>query len=162
MSEINTAMTGTLFAWQAPSHFATERGPKWIAAMSLFLVSVIALCVWQGAYVVALPFALVGVMYALTYHHDVEVHEYAITTEGICENGKLAHYDEIKHFSIHYDPEIHHKVLDIVFEKRWKPNLHIQLHDADPQTVRTYLSVYLDEVEYRVSSVEYITRVCKL
>ncbi|MBU0613731.1 hypothetical protein KJ766_00385 [Patescibacteria group bacterium] len=128
-------------AWEFPKH---ERGTLWYVIVGSIGVSLIVYAVISANYLFAIIILMIAVILIITGLRKPEIVQVYLTNLGVVFGEEFYPYQEIKDFSIAYNPpEV--KLLYIDFHKVWRPLVSIPLEDADPNEVREVLLPYAFE-----------------
>jgi len=164
-------------AWQVPEYDKKERDRNWYIIATGFLFVCLFFCFfeishWKIAllgvnsnFIFALILILSAIITLINDGQEPNVVDFKIGPEGINIGKRFYDYDELRHFSIIYKPNIEIKHLYLEFKNSLiHPRLSINLYDQDPITVRNYLLRYLDEDLERLNppASEQLTKLLKL
>ena len=164
-------------SWQVPEYEPKERNRRWYTLAVIFLLIALFFCFFEihawkpvflglnSNFIFALILILSSIVMIINDGQDPRIVDFKIGPEGINIGKKFYDYDELKHFSIIYKPNMEVKHLYIEFKNSLiNPRLSIHLYDQDPITVRNYLLRYLDEDLERLGPPvsEQLTKLLKL
>lgn len=164
-------------AWQVPEYDKKERSKRWYIAAIGVLIVFLFFCffeisswkiVFLGAnsnFIFALILILFTVIMIINDGNEPHMVDFKIGPEGINIGKRFYDYDDLKHFSILYKPNIEIKHLYLEFKNGLiHPRLSIHLDEQDPISVRNYLLRYLDEDLERTNppASEQLTKLLKL
>ncbi|MCR4314031.1 MAG: hypothetical protein NUV84_02170 [Candidatus Uhrbacteria bacterium] len=133
-----------LLSWEAWEFPPVERSQRWYIIASLLGVGLLLYAVFTANFVfglIVLMFAVITIMKDLKKPARVPVF---VTTAGIALGNEFYPYQDIRDFSISFDPPTV-KSLYITFHGRTQPMLSIDLDDMNPNEVRRTLLPYVYE-----------------
>ncbi len=151
-----------LLTWSAPDLIEHSRGWGYFTGFGLFFIAITAYFVYARdwfavAIVVILPFLIL--FYQLK--RKPEIRSYTITELGIYEDDLFYPYNEIYSFwlNINHIPN----TLNIIFSKKYLPQLSIQIKDLELVKIRDVLTKYIPEESSKTESlVDKIARFLKI
>lgn len=164
-------------SWQVPEYESKERDRIWYILAVLFLAVTLFFCffeinhwkiVFLGAnsnFIFALILILSAIIMIINDGQEAALVDFKIGPDGINIGRKFYDYDQLKHFSVIYKPELGIQHLYIEFKNSLiHPRLSLHLYEQDPITVRNYLLRYLDEDLERLGPPisEQLTKLLKL
>lgn len=164
-------------SWQVPEYESKERDRRWYIIAITFLLVTLFFCFFEisnwkvlflgvnSNFIFALILILSSIITIINDGQEAALVEFKIGPEGINIGKKFYDYDELRHFSIIYKPNIEVKHLYIEFKNSFiHPRLSVHLDQQDPITVRNYLLRYLDEDLERLGPPvsEQLTKLLKL
>ncbi len=164
-------------SWQVPEYDKHERGKKWYIIATIVLIVFLFFCFFEinswkivflgtnSNFIFALILIISAIITIINDGQKPNMVDFKIGPEGVNIGKKFYDYDELKHFSVIYKPNMDIKHLYLEFKNSLtRPRLSIHLMDQDPITVRNYLLRYLDEDLERVvpPSSEQLTKLLKL
>lgn len=164
-------------SWEVPEYDKKERDRKWYIIAVIFMFISLFFCffdiqswkiVFLGVnsnFMFALILILSAMIMIINDGQEPAMVTFKLGPEGINIGRKFHDYDELRHFSIIFKPEMGVKNLYIEFKNSFlNPRLSIPLLDNDPITVRNYLKRYLDEDLERLGPPlsEQLTKILKL
>ncbi|MFA6130948.1 MAG: hypothetical protein WC730_01650 [Patescibacteria group bacterium] len=133
-----------IIAWEAWDNPPQERGRLWYAIAGGVAIALIVYAVMSANFlfaIIVLMTAVIMIMNGLRPAHLQKIH---LTSLGIVYGDEFYPYQEIKDFSIIYQPpEV--QILYIDFHKLWRPLIAIPLGDVDPNDVRAALLPFVFE-----------------
>ncbi len=145
-------------SWQVPEYEKKERNKLWYIIAIIFLIICLLFCFFEisnwkiiylgvnSNFIFALILIISSIIMIINDGQEPAIVDFKIGPEGINIGRKFYDYDELRHFSIIYKPNIEVKHLYIEFKNSFiHPRLSIHLYSQDPITVRNYLLRYLDE-----------------
>ena len=164
-------------AWQVPEYDKKERGRKWYMIAVTILFVFLFFCFFEinswkivflgvnSNFIFALILILSTIIMIINDGQEPVMVDFKIGPEGINIGKRFYDYDDLRHFSVIYKPNMDVKHLYLEFKNSLtKPRLSIHLVQQDPIAVRSYLLRYLDEdlerIEPPVS--EQLTKILKL
>ncbi len=128
-------------SWDNPPH---ERSRRWYLIAGGIGIALIVWAIWQENFlfaIIVLMTAVIVLFGQLKPSNRIMVH---ITSLGVVFGEDFYPYEEIRDFSIIYQPP-HVRLLYISFNKAWQPTIAVPTEDADPNTLREVLLPYLFE-----------------
>ena len=145
--------------WEFPP---VERSTRWYVIAGAVGFGLLVYAILTANFVFALivlMFAAIMLLRDLKKPGRVMV---AITTEGIVFNSELYRYDDLKDFSISYQPPV--RTLYLGFRSRLTPLLAISLENMNPNEIRELLLPFVFENLEREGErlTDILTRVYKL
>lgn len=164
-------------SWQVPEYEQKERGKKWYFIAVVLLIIFLFFCFfeishWKVAFlgvnsnfIFALILILSSIITIINDGQEPNLVDFKIGPEGINIGKRFYDYDDLRHFSIIYKPNMGVKHLYLEFKNGFThPRLSIHLYDQDPIEVRNYLLRYLDEDLERLGPPvsEQLTKLLKL
>jgi len=145
-------------SWQVPEYEKKERNKLWYLIAIIFLIVCLLFCFFEisnwkiiylgvnSNFIFALILIISSIIMIINDGQEPAIVDFKIGPEGINIGRKFYDYDELRHFSIIYKPNIEVKHLYIEFKNSFiHPRLSIHLYSQDPIIVRNYLLRYLDE-----------------
>lgn len=127
--------------WDRPPH---DHSRRWYITAGiiggLFLVYAIA----SANFLFATIVLMMGLLIILDHSKKPERINIIVTDAGIVYDDHWFPYEEMKDFSIVYQPGVA-KILYIDFLRMWKPLLHIPVEDMDPNILRETLLNFVFE-----------------
>jgi hypothetical protein len=148
-------------SWTAREYIKKERSPNWYIYAGITAIILIITAFWLQSVIMVITFILmIAVVY---YMADKEPNNVMIdlSPKGISIDNRLYLYKELKSFWLFYDPP-YRKVLSIIPEKVFMPQIRIQLESQSPVLIRKYLLRYLLEEEQPESLLENLADRMKL
>ncbi len=133
-----------LLSWETWEFPPVERSQRWYIAASLIGVGLLLYAVFTANFVfglIILMFAILTIMRDLKKPERIAVF---LTTAGVAFGNEFYRYQDIRDFSISYDPPTV-KSLYITFHGRVQPMLSIDLDEMNPNEVRRTLLPYVYE-----------------
>ena len=160
--EVNSAQKESdLLTWQANEFKFYEHNWKWYLLVAIASLAVIGYSIYMRDWFIIGIVVVVLVFIFINERKKPSVVDYRITQLGLYCGDHLYPYSEIHSFwlSLH-DKE---KKLNIIFSKKYLPQLSIILEGIDPLQIRTTLGKYLPEQENRTDSIiDVLSRLLKL
>ena len=157
----DTERESILLQWDAPESNTYSRGWKYyLLTAVVFLLVIIYSIYTRDWFVIVAAFVLAGFFY---YYPTLKpkVASYKITQLGFYINDRIYPYNEIHSFWVFINQR--ENKLNIIFDKKYLPQLSILLLDLDPLVVRNTLNKYVPEQEGRTESlVDKFIRLLKL
>lgn len=132
-----------LVGWKAPEFQLYERTWIYYSILGLLFLAVIGYAIYtQDWFVIAIFVILAG--FLLWYQRKTPIEKtYRITQLGLYEDNKFYQYNEIYSYWFLIDGK--YKVLNIIFAKKYLPQMTILLNGTDPVKIREILSKYIPE-----------------
>ena len=158
----NTAQKeSTLLGWQAHEFHNYDHNWKWYASIIAASLGVIGYSIYTQDWFV-IPFVVVVDVFLYLYSKkEPKIMAYRITQLGIYVDDHFYPYSEIHSFWLSLQQK--EKKLNIIFLKKYLPQLSIILDGIDPLQIKTTLGKYIPEQENRSESiVDTIARLLKL
>lgn len=164
-------------SWQVPEYEKKERDRVWYTLAATFLLVCLFFCFFEisnwkivflginSNFIFALILILSSIITIINDGQEPNMVDFKIGPEGINIGKRFYDYDELRHFSIIYKPNMDIKHLYLEFKNSFThPRLSIHLYEQDPITVRNYLLRYLDEDLERTvpPASEQLTKLLKL
>ncbi len=164
-------------SWQVQEYDKKEREKKWYVIAVIFMFVTLFFCFFEiiawkivflgvnSNFMFALILILSAMITIINDGQEANEIEFKLGPEGINVGRKFHDYDELRHFSIIFKPELGIKNLYIEFKNSFlNPRLSIPLLEQDPIAVRNYLKRYLDEDLERLGPPlsEQLTKILKL
>ena len=140
----------TLLEWQAPEFLSYTRGWKYYSLLSLLFLAVIVYGVYSSDWFVIGIFIIVAGFIIWYQQKEPLNKKYRITQLGIYEDNKFYQFNEIYSYWFLIDKE--YKTLNIIFAKKYLPQLTILLNGTDPIAVRNVLSKHIPEESNRTET----------
>jgi hypothetical protein len=150
MPEEEKTKETVLLGWKAPEFQSYERGLVYYSILGVILLAVVAYAIFaRDWFIIAIFVILAG--FVLWYQRkNPETKTYRITQLGIYEDDRFYQYNEIYSYWFLLDGE--YKVLNIIFAKKYLPQMTILLDKTDPVKVREVLSKYIPEEATRTET----------
>lgn len=150
-----------LLAWQSTKE-VREKDKKWFFLVGSVILFPIAYSVWTKDWFILIIIAiLLPVLYFHSKNRTVENAAYKITPLGVYENEKFYPFAEIHSFWIVFNEKV--RTLNIIFMKKYLPQLTIDISNIDPLKIRAVLGKKVPEQEKRGESmVDYLIRLFDL
>jgi hypothetical protein len=151
----------TLLSWEANEYHPYEHGWKWYLALVVASLAVIGFSIYTKDWFVIAIALILDIFIILYTRKKPENMEYRITQLGIYAGEHFYPYGGIHSFwlSLH-DRE---RKLNIIFMKKYLPQLTILIDNADPLQVKTIMGKYIPEQENRTDSlIDILSRLLKL
>lgn len=164
-------------SWKVPEFDKKEREKTWYIVAVIFMFITLFFCFFEisswkivflgvnSNFMFALILILSAMIMIINDGQDPNLVEFKLGPEGINIGQKFHDYDDLKHFSIIFKPEMEVKNLYFEFNNSFlNPRLSIPLFEQDPIAVRSYLKRYLDEDLERLGPPisEQLTKMLKL
>lgn len=145
MSEEERELTkeSVLIGWKAPEFQSYERSWVYYSIFAVILLAVIAYAVYTKDWFVLVIFVILAVFIIWYQRKEPKIKTYRITQLGIYEDNKFYQYSEIYSYWLLARGE--HKALNIIFAKKYLPQMTILLDKIDPIKIREVLSKYIPE-----------------
>lgn len=151
MPEEEKVKETVLVGWKAPEFELYARSWVYYSVLGVLLIAVIGYAIYtQDWFVIAIFVILAGFM--VWYQKKVPQEKtYRITQLGLYEDNKFYQYNEI--FSYWFLIDGNYKALNIIFAKKYLPQMTILLGTTDPVKVRAVLSKYIPEEGTRTETI---------
>jgi hypothetical protein len=140
----------TLLGWEAPEFLTYIRGWKYYSLLSLLFLAVIAYGIYSRDWFVVGIFIIVAGFILWYQQKEPLTKKYRITQLGVYEDNKFYQYNEIYSYWFLIDKD--YKTLNIIFAKKYLPQLTILLNGTDPIAVRNVLSKHIPEENNRTET----------
>ena len=150
MAEEEKVKESVLVGWKAPEYETYDRTIAYYVVLSVLFLAVIGYAIYtRDWFVIGIFVILAG--FLLWYQQKKPAEKtYRITQLGIYENNKFYQYNEI--FSYWFLIDGKYKTLNVIFAKKYLPQLTILLKEMDPVKVRSVLSKYIPEENNRTET----------
>lgn len=151
MPEESTTKETVLVAWKANEYPEYTRTPLYYGVVGLLFLGIIGYSIYSGDwYGAAIIIILIGFM--LWYQRQTpSVKTYRLSQLGLYIDRKFYPYNEMYSYWFFLDQQ--HKSLNIIFQKKYLPQLTILLGDLDPLKIRTTLGKYIPEEGNRTENI---------
>lgn len=132
-----------LLGWKAPEYQLYERNWIYYSILGVLLLAITGYAIFtKDWFIIAIFFILAG--FTLWYQRKTPVEKtYRVTQLGIYENDRFYQYSEI--YSYWFILQNGYKALNIIFARKYLPQMTILLEKTDPVKVRDVLSKYIPE-----------------
>lgn len=139
-----------LLSWTAPEYVKNERSWIFVVLSIVIAVGVLVYSIFTKDWFI-IPIDIITLFFVLFYRqNDPKEVKYEITQLGLYIDGKLYSYNEIHSYWLVLTNN--HKILNIIFKKKYLPQLSIILYGVDPVDLRVKLSQFVPEQEERTES----------
>ncbi|MFA6018545.1 MAG: hypothetical protein WC776_05205 [Patescibacteria group bacterium] len=133
-----------LLSWETWDNPPAERSRLWYVVMGSIGVALTVYAVLAANYLFAIIILIIAVIIVVNSLRPSRQIKVYITSLGIVFGDEFYPYQEIKDFSIIYQPpEV--QILYIDFHKIWRPLITIQIGDVDPNVLRSTLLPFVFE-----------------
>ncbi len=150
MAEEDTKET-VLVAWKAKEYPEYTRSTAYYAVIGLFFLGVIGYSLYTGDwYGAAIIVVLIGFMYWYQQQSPVEK-TYRFSQLGLYIDTRFYPYNEM--YSFWFLLHRNHPSLNIIFQKKYLPQLTIMLGDVDPVKIRAAIGKYIPEEGNRTENI---------
>jgi len=151
VSEEEKVKETVLVGWKAPEFETYDRTVLYYVVLAVMFLAIIGYAIYtKDWFVIGIFVILAG--FLLWYQRKTPAEKtYRITQLGLYEDNKFYQYNEI--FSYWFLIDGKYKTLNIIFAKKYLPQLTILLADTDPVKVRSVLSKYIPEENTRTETV---------
>jgi uncharacterized membrane protein YobD (UPF0266 family) len=148
--------------WVADEYRPHDYDTGWYAGLFLFGAILIIWALYTNNIITTILFALiVFVVYALSHHRPSKV-LVEITDRGVSLNNVFYPYSNLAGFFI-LEQADQEAVLMIETESVLNRHLSVELEEEDPEEVREFLGLFLDEqTEYQENFLDFLSRKLKL
>jgi hypothetical protein len=150
-----------LISWRGPEFEHYPNDKKWYTGVLIILSLIILYAVFKGGIIMAIVFALIGLVGYLILSRPQKVIDFAITYDGILVGDEIYDYDDIESFWIFYEPP-HTRVISLHMKGHFRPYLHIPLHQVDPVDVHQTLIDFVPEVKQEQNIVDIMERLLRM
>ncbi len=151
----------TLLAWQAPEFSVYSRSWVYYLLTAIAFLAVVGYSIYsRDWFIIIIAVLLAGFFY---WYPSIKPKDasYRITQLGIYINDRIYPYSEIHSFWIFINQK--ENKLNLIFNKKYLPQLSLLLLDLDPLMIRNTLNKYVPEQEGRTESlVDKFIRLLKL
>ena len=133
-----------IMSWESWEFPVVERSKRWYIIASGIGLFLILYAVFTANFifgVIVLMFAVITLIQDLKKPSRVPVH---ITSKGLVFGEQFFSYDDIRDFSVTYDPPVIN-TLYVSFHSRLQPMLSIELEELNPNDVRRTLLPFVFE-----------------
>jgi hypothetical protein len=132
-----------LVGWKAPEYEDYERDIAYYAPLGALFLAIIGYAAYIQDWFIAVTFVILGVFLAWYQRKSPKMKTYRITQLGIYEDNKFYQYNEI--YSYWFIITDRYRSLNIIFAKKYLPQLTILLDKTDPVKIRSVLSKHIPE-----------------
>lgn len=142
------------FSWEAFEYEYIEKHPKWYWIMGAILLGIIVYAIATNSILMAITFVLIGMLgyvYAEREPHKIRME---IGPDGIIADRIMYEYEDLKSFWIFYEIDAGFKVLSLHSQKKFLPQIHIPIGDANPIMIREVLLNYIPEIRQEMTVVD--------
>lgn len=151
MPEEEKAKESVLVGWKAPEFELYSRNWVYYSVLGVVLFAVIGYAIYTRDWFI-IPIFLILAGFMLWYQKKVPQEKtYRITQLGLYEDNKFYQYNEI--YSYWFLIDGNYKALNIIFAKKYLPQMTILLGSTDPVKVRAALSKYIPEEGTRTETI---------
>jgi len=141
--ETKQVKESVLVGWKAPEYQLYERSLVYYAILSVLFVAIIGYAIYTRDWFVIVIFLILAGFLIWYQRKTPQVKTYRITQLGIYEDNKFYQYNEIYSYWFLLDGS--YKALNIIFAKKYLPQLTILLDKIDPVKIRETLSKHIPE-----------------
>lgn len=131
--------------WSAFEHEHIERTGDWFWALGIIAACAALTSILFGNVLFALLIIVAAFVIGLIAKQPPQLHDFELTPRGIVVSGTLHSYEEVLSFWVETE-DAGQPLLLIDTTKFMAPNLVIPLDSVNPETVRTFLGQYVEEV----------------
>lgn len=140
-----------LIGWKAPEFQLYERTWAYYSILVVLFLAVIGYAIFTRDWFVIVIFVILA-GFLVWYQQKKPVEKtYRITQLGIYEDNKFYQYNEI--FSYWFLMDGKYKALNVIFAKKYLPQMTILLTDIDPVKIREALSKHIPEEGTRTETI---------
>lgn len=150
-----------LVNWRGPEFEHYPKDKKWYTGALIILCLIILYAVFKGGIIMAIVFALIGLVGYLILSQPQKVIDFAVTYDGILVGDEIYDFDDIKSFWIFYEPP-HTRVISLHMKGYFRPYLHIPLHQVDPVDVHKALVEFIPEEKQEQNIVDIMERLLRM
>lgn len=140
-----------LIGWKALEYQRYERDLPYYLVAGLILLVIIGYAVYSQDWFMLTILVLITGLLVWYQRKEPQEKTYRITQLGIYDDDRFYQYNEI--FSYWFLVEKNYRTLNIIFAKKFLPQLTILLGDTDPVKVRDVLSKYIPEENTRTENI---------
>jgi hypothetical protein len=150
-AETETQQEHSLLKWEAPEFNVYSHSWVYYLLTALAFFAVVGYSIYsKDWFIIIVAIVLAGFFYWYPLIKP-QAASYTITQLGIYINDRIYPYSEIHSYWLFINQK--ENKLNIIFNKKYLPQLSMLLLDIDPLTVRGILSKYVPEQEGRTESV---------
>lgn len=150
MAEEEKVKESVLVGWKAPEYEIYNYTKVYYAVVGLILLGIIGYAIYTSDWFVLAIFTILAGFFIWYQQKSPQEKTYRITQLGLYEDNKFYQYNEI--FSYWFLIDGDYRALNIIFAKKYLPQLTILLHDIDPVKIREVLSKHIPEENTRTES----------
>ncbi len=147
--------------WRGPEFEHYPRSKQWYTGALIVLSLIVLYAVVKGGILMAIVFALIGVVGYILLSQPQKVIDFAVTYDGILVGDEIYDFDDIKSFWIFYEPP-HTRVISLHMRGHFRPYLHIPLHQVDPVDVHKALVDFIPEEKQEQNLVDIMERLLRM
>jgi hypothetical protein len=127
--------------------------------MTVFAIeaAIIMYAVFTDSIIMAIVFALIGLVGYLQLSRPPKVIDFAVTYDGILVGDEIFDFDDIKSFWIFYEPP-HTRIISLHMKGSLRPYLHIPLHQIDPVIAHEALVEFVKEEKQEQNIIDVLER----
>lgn len=126
-----------LLGWETYEFEPHERSKQWYMIAGLIVTALLVFALVSSNFLFAIIVLLASIVFLLNNLHKPHVVAVHITDSGIAFGDEFYSYDDIKDFSVIYNPPV--ALLYVDFHGFWRPMLRINLEQVNPNLVRESL-----------------------
>jgi len=150
-----------ILAWEASEFRSYEHNWKWYVAILVASLGVIGYSVYSKDWFMIAVVVLVNVFLFFFAKKQPKTIQYRITQLGLYAGDHFYSYNEIHSFWLSLKDR--EKRLNLIFMKKYLPQLTILLDNVDSLQIKTVLGKYIPEQENRSDSlIDLLARILKL
>ncbi|PID52571.1 MAG: hypothetical protein CR972_01285 [Candidatus Moraniibacteriota bacterium] len=147
--------------WRGPEFEHYPRSKQWYTGALIILSLIVLYAVIKGGILMAIVFALIGLVGYLILSQPQKVIDFAVTYDGILVGDEIYDFDDIQSFWIFYEPP-HTRVISLHMKGYFRPYLHIPLHQVDPVDVYRALVEFIPEEKQEQNIVDIMERLFRM
>ena len=132
-----------LVGWKAPEFQEYTRTWVYYSVLGVLLLGVIGYAIYTRDWFMIAIFVILSGFLVWYQRKQPIVKTYRVTQLGIYEDDKFYQYNEI--YSYWFLIDGNYKALNVIFAKKYLPQMTILLKDIDPVKIRETLSKYIPE-----------------
>lgn len=150
-----------LLSWQSTKE-VQKKDLKWYSLVGFVILFPVIYSIWvQDWFVLIIITIILPVIFFHQKNRGIINASYKITPLGIYENEKFYPFSEVHSFWIVFNQRV--KTLNVVFMKKYLPQLSIDISNIDPLKIRAALSKKIPEQEKRGEGlIDYLIRIFDL
>lgn len=150
MAEEEKVKETVLLGWKALEYETYERTIAYYIALGVLFLALMGYAVYTKDWYVIGIFIILAAFLIWYQRKTPQEKTYRITQLGVYEDNKFYQYNEI--FSYWFLIDGKYKTLNIIFAKKYLPQLTVLLSGTDPVKIRSVLSKYVPEENNRTET----------
>jgi hypothetical protein len=133
-----------LVHWRGPDFAPFVPAKNVYLIISVLIGLIVLYSVWTNNIITAIVFILIWIVGYLQINQKPTVIDFAVTYDGFLIENELYRYEDIKSFWIFYEPP-HTRIISFHMRGKFRPYLHVPLHQVDPVIVHEKLTEFIEE-----------------